>query len=225
MLSWVEIDEDRLRSNIDAFRTVTAPGTALMVVVKSNAYGHGLEAVAPVAAERADWLGVNCLDEAVVITRLGIQKPVAILGHTPLDQIETVVRNDYRQVLYRMDVAKALSASAVRLGAAARVHLKIETGTNRQGIALDRLPSFISELAALPGLEIEGIYTHFANIEDTLDPSFAIRQLDRFREALAVLGELGVRPLLIHAATTTGTLLYPNTQFTMIHLRIKTYKI
>src|SRR5947207_6938051 len=104
MLSWIEIDAARLRRNIDAFRTVTAPGTALMVVVKSNAYGHGLETVAPIAAERADWLGVNCIDEALVITRLGIEKPIAILGHTPLNELENVVRNGYRQVLYRMDV-------------------------------------------------------------------------------------------------------------------------
>src|SRR5436190_10302097 len=78
MLSWIEIDAQRLRHNIDAFRTVTAPGTSLMVVVKSNAYGHGLDTVAPIAAERADWLGVNCVDEALTITKLGISKPVAI---------------------------------------------------------------------------------------------------------------------------------------------------
>src|SRR5713101_5366134 len=104
MLSWVEIDAARLRANIDALRGITAPGTALMVVVKSNAYGHGLEAIAPLVAERADWLGVNCIDEALTITRLGIQKPVAILGHTPLSEIQSVVQNGYRQVLYRMDV-------------------------------------------------------------------------------------------------------------------------
>src|SRR5678809_1355428 len=106
MLSWVEIDAQRLRHNIDAFRTVIAPGTSVMVVVKSNAYGHGLEAVAPIAAERADWLGVNCVDEALVISRLGIRKPVAILGHTRADQIPDVVRNGYRQVVYRLDVAR-----------------------------------------------------------------------------------------------------------------------
>src|SRR5579885_3555920 len=108
MLSWIEIDAARLKANIDALRDVTAAGTSVMVVVKSNAYGHGLEAAAPVAAERADWLGVNCIDEALAITRLGIQKPVAILGHTPVSEIEDVVRNGYRQVLYRLDVAKAL---------------------------------------------------------------------------------------------------------------------
>src|SRR5436190_4109113 len=112
MLSWVEIDAQRLRDNIDAFRTVTAQGTALMVVIKANAYGHGLGTIAPVAAERADWLGVNCIDEALAITQLGIEKPVAILGHTPLDQLEAVAANGYRQVLYRRDVAKALSDAA-----------------------------------------------------------------------------------------------------------------
>src|SRR4030095_15472844 len=120
MLSWIEIDAQRLRNNIDAFRTTIAAGTALMVVVKANAYGHGLETVAPLAAERADWLGVNCIDEALLITRLGIQKPVAILGFTPIAQSEDVVRNGYRQVLYRLDAAKALSDAAARLGTAAK---------------------------------------------------------------------------------------------------------
>src|SRR3979409_1508320 len=115
MLSWIEIDAARLGSKLDAFRSVTGPKRALMAVVKSNAYGHGLEAVAPIAAERADWLGVNCVDEALAITALGIRKPVAILGHTPLDQLEAVARNGYRQVLYRIDVAQALSNSAQKL--------------------------------------------------------------------------------------------------------------
>src|SRR6476661_8262691 len=105
MISWLEIDAAHLKSNIDAFRKLIAPTTALMLVVKANAYGHGLEAVAPIVAEQADWLGVNALDEALAMTRLGVKKPIAILGHTPLDEIEQVVSNGYRQVLYRLDVA------------------------------------------------------------------------------------------------------------------------
>src|SRR5215467_13900126 len=195
MLSWIEIDASRLRSNIDAFRSAAGSGTSIMAVIKANAYGHGLETVAPIAAERADWLGVNCIDEALTITRLGIHKPVVILGHTPLDQLESTVRNIYRQVLYRLDVAKALSAAAAKLGIAAKVHLKIETGTNRQGIPLAHLASFIGELKKLPALEVEGAYTHFANIEDTLDPSFAQSQVRKFREALGILERSGIRPV------------------------------
>src|SRR5262245_41745186 len=119
MLSWIEIDAQRLRNNIDAVRTSIAAGTALMVVVKAKANRNGLRPVAPVAAGRADWLGVNCIDEAVAITRLGIRKPVVILGHTPVDQLENAVRNSYRQVLYRLDVAKALSQAGASLGLAA----------------------------------------------------------------------------------------------------------
>jgi alanine racemase len=225
MLSWVEIDVQRLRSNIDTFRNAIAPGTALMVVVKANAYGHGLEVVAPIAAERADWLGVNCIDEALQITRLGIQKPVVILGHTPLDQLETIVGNGYRQVLYRMDVARALSEAATKLGVASKVHLKIETGTNRQGIPLTHLPSFVRDLTKLPGVEVEGAYTHFANIEDTLDPSFAQSQIQKFRDALGILERAGIRPKHAHASATAGALLYAEMDFTMIRLGIGTYGI
>jgi alanine racemase len=225
MLSWIEIDAARLRSNLDAFRNATPPGTALMAVVKANAYGHGLETVAPIAAERADWLGVNCVDEALAITRLGVQKPVAILGHTPLDQLEDVARNGYRQVLYRLDVAKTLAKSAQKLGITANVHLKIETGTNRQGIDLSGLPGFIAELGKLPALHVEGAYTHFANIEDTIDPSFAELQVRKFREALAMLDGAGLRPALIHASATAGSLLYPEMDFTMVRVGIGTYGI
>jgi alanine racemase len=225
MLSWVEINAQRLRHNIDAFRTVIAPGTSVMAVVKSNAYGHGLEAVAPIAAERADWLGVNCLDEALVISRLGIRKPVAILGHTPLSRIEEVVRNGYRQVLYRMDVAKALSQAAVKLGTQANVHLKLETGTNRQGIPLQQLESFIGEVLRLPRVNVEGAYTHFANIEDTLDPSFAESQIRKFREGLMTLEGAGVRPQQIHASASAGALLYAEMDFSMVRIGISAYGI
>jgi alanine racemase len=225
MLSWIEIDAAKLRSNLDAFRSVTPAGTSVMAVVKANAYGHGLEVTAPIAAERADWLGVNCIDEALSITRLGISKPVTILGHTPIAQLWEVARNGYRQVVYRLDVARALSESAQKVGTTARVHLKIETGTNRQGIGLNDLPGFLSELAKMPAIEVEGVYTHFANIEDTLDPSFAESQSRKFKEALGLLEKAGSRPTQIHASATAGTLLYPEMAFTMVRVGIGTYGI
>jgi alanine racemase len=225
MLSWIEIDASRLRANIDVLRGVTAHGTSVMAVIKANAYGHGLETVVPVVAERADWLGVNCLDEALAITRRSIQKPIAILGHTPVDDLETVVGNGYRQVLYRLDVARALSAAAQKFRSTAKAHLKIETGTNRQGVALGELTSFVEEVRKLPGFEIEGVYTHFANIEDTLDPSFAQSQLQRFQEALAILQRAGVRPNYVHASATAGSLLYPEMDLTLVRLGIGIYGV
>ncbi|HZI51428.1 MAG TPA: alanine racemase, partial [Terriglobia bacterium] len=87
MLSWIEIDTAAIGKNLEAFRSVVTPGTALMAVVKANAYGHGIDVVAPVAAQHSDWLGVNNLEEALAIRDLGIDKPVAILGHTELDRL------------------------------------------------------------------------------------------------------------------------------------------
>jgi len=223
MLTWIEIDTKAARHNIDAFRGILPPGTALMVVVKANAYGHGLEVYAPIAAEGADWLGVNALDEALTIRALGIQKPVAILGYTDPAQLDIVVANDFRQVVYRADIAAVLSKAAQNRNTSARIHLKLETGTNRQGIPLGELAELVRQIRGMPGLIIEGAYTHFANIEDTLDPSFAERQLDKFREALKILEQEGVRLTQIHAAATAGTLLYPETGFSMIRLGIGAY--
>jgi alanine racemase len=225
MLSWIEIDTGALRRNIDAFRGIVPPGTALMVVVKANAYGHGLEVVAPVAAEGADWLGVNALEEALAIRALGIDRPVAILGYTEPAELETVVEHGFRQVVYRADVAAALAEAARKRGTLAHVHLKIETGTNRQGIAVDELAGFVERVRALGHVVIEGAYTHFANIEDTLDPSYAHLQIARFREALAILAAAGVQLTHVHAAATSGALLYPETGFAMLRLGIGTYGV
>ena len=196
-----------------------------MVVVKANAYGHGLREIGPVAAESADWLGVNAIGEAEELHQLGIRKPVAILGHTEFDQAESVVARGFRQVVYRVDAVRALSAAADKLGKDAKLHLKIETGTNRQGITLSDLPAFLQVVRHLPGLEVEGAYTHFANIEDTLDPSFAQLQLRRFKEALDILAANGIRPPVIHAAATSGALLYPDMGCNMFRLGIGTYGI
>src|SRR4051812_8888779 len=225
MLSWIEIDSDRFRGNIKAFRSITAPGTSVMVVVKANAYGHGLSDVANIAADAGDWLGVNSVDEARTIASLGIHKPIAILGYSEAEHAGTIVVNNFRQVVYRVDIAKALSIAAQKIGKTAHIHLKIETGTNRQGIPVEELDGFVKALRALPCLDIEGIYTHFANIEDTLDPSFAQLQVRRFNEGLTVLRQSGIHPPQIHAAATAGTLLYPETDFTMIRLGIGAYGI
>src|SRR4030095_15707563 len=225
MLTWIEIDASAIGKNLDAFRSVVTPGTAVMAVVKADAYGHAIDVVAPVAAHHADWLGVNNLEEALAIRDLGINMPVAILGHTEIDRLDYVISGEFRQVLYRQDVAVALSNFAKDRNTKARVHLKVETGTHRQGVALGNLEDFVKELLVLPNLEIEGIYTHFANIEDTLDPTFAQFQINEFQRALAIVKAAGAQPSWIHASATSGALLYPETGFNMIRVGIGTYGI
>ena len=224
-ISWVEIDRTRLLENIATFRNCLTPQTRLMAVVKSNAYGHGLDLVARTIRESIDWFGVDSVGEAREVARLAPLKPISILGFSRPDQADLIVKHGFRPVVYRRDVVDALSESASRIGVNARIHLKIETGTNRQGVPPEDVVAFALDAAARPGIEIEGAYTHFSNIEDTLDPSFARLQLERFREALARLEAAGVRPREVHAAATAGILLYPDTHFTMVRLGIGAYGV
>jgi alanine racemase len=223
--SSIEIDRKALQSNVDAFRTEMKPDCRLMAVVKANAYGHGLEIVAPALAPKADWFGVNSLEEAVVLERLNLDRPISILGHTAPEHASEIVRYGFRQVLFRVESAKALSTVAGRLGRTATVHIKVETGTNRLGVPLAELGDFLRTVRGLPGLEIEGMYTHFANIEDTLDPSFAQLQLRRFRDGLQIAKEAGVEPSIVHTSASAGVLLYPETHFSMVRVGIGLYGI
>ena len=223
--SWIEIDRERLSSNVSAFRSLIDPDCALMVVVKANAYGHGLSEVAPLVAEKADWLGVNSLDEALVLDRRGIETPIAILGYTPKSRAGEVVRHGFHQVVFRLDAAESLSRAAREVNRTALVHIKVETGTHRLGVPVSELKAFLGEVTKLPGVRVEGMYTHFANIEDTLDPSFAELQLQRFREALEITERARVEPRLVHAAATAGVLLYPETHFSVVRVGIGSYGI
>jgi alanine racemase len=196
-----------------------------MVVVKANAYGHGFDLTAGAVAAHVDWLGVNSVDEALELAGLDLGKPILIMGYTPLERLATVVEHGFRQVVFRRDVVRELGHAAAKMGKAAPVHVKIETGTNRLGVPWFDLAMFSEELQNTPGVEVEGVYTHFANIEDTLDPSFAMRQLQRFREALEIVEPLGLRPDLVHAAASAGVLLYPETHFSMVRVGIGAYGI
>ncbi len=223
--SWIEIDRRRLSSNVGTFRSLVAPDCALMIVVKANAYGHGLSEVAPLAVGEADWLGVNSLDEALELARLGIEKPIAILGYTPEGRAGEVVRHGFHQVVFRRDSVESFSQAAREANRTALVHIKVETGTHRLGVPVSELEAFLGEIGTLPGLRVEGMYTHFANIEDTLDPSFAELQLQRFREALEITRRARVEPRLVHAAATAGVLLYPETHFSMVRVGIGAYGV
>ena len=224
-LSWIEINGGRLRNNLSSFRDILSPRTRLMFVVKSNAYGHGLRLVSDVVRDHVDWFGVDSLAEALEVERAAPGKPVLILGYSRIEDAAEIVGREFRQVTYRQDTARALSVAAQKTGKPAMIHLKIETGTNRQGIPLGEVAAFSRFVSRLPGIEIEGVYTHFANIEDTLDPSFAKVQLERFEAATTQIEDNGIRPAHVHADTTAGILLYPETHFTMVRLGLGGYGV
>lgn len=219
--SWIELDRERLLRNLETFRTRISGG-ALMAVVKANAYGHGAAVIAPFVRDHIDWFGVDALEEAEALASLG--KPVLILGHTDASDAERVVEQGFRQVLFRRDVAEALSKAAVELGRPSKVHLKIETGLHRLGVGLHELEDWAVLLSGLEGIVVEGAYTHFADVEDP-SSSFFRDQLDRFAEALTLLRQHGIEPGVIHASPTAGVLLHEQEPLTLGRIGIGLYGI
>lgn len=219
--TWVEIDRAALLHNARSLRALTGDA-ALMAVVKGNAYGHGMAEVARALHDEVEWFGVNSLDEANGLRAAGCTRPVLILGATVPDRFDEVVRAGFRQVLYDRQTAAALARAAEQAGQPVRAHVKVETGTNRLGARAGALGDLVCFVRAQPWLRLEGIYTHFANVEDTLDGSFADYQLHRFHDAIAAIE--GDEPIpLKHSAATAATILYPQTYFNLVRVGIGLY--
>jgi alanine racemase len=192
-----------------------------MAVVKSNAYGHGMVEVARLAlAAGADWLGVFSADEGLALRERGIEAPILVFGPTPEAAMETAILRDLRLTIASVAAAKALARCPS--AAKARAHLKIETGTNRQGMLAGELGGAIRGLARA-GVRIEGAYTHFADIEDTTEHAFAEKQKARFDEVLAQLAADGVEVELPHAACTAAAILFPETHHGLVRMGIGLY--
>ncbi len=225
LLSWIEVDETALASNIRTFRARLRTGVNLQAVVKSNAYGHGLEPVARIAAASGvDAFGVHTVDEAEALRRLGLGLPVLILGYLGRAQAGRAVAADADVTVYNIETVLGLSAAASSAGKSVRCHIKIETGVYRQGILPENLDSFVDRLLTLPGIELAGVSTHFANIEDTTDHSYACRQLALFEELSGRVRARAPRALR-HCACSAAVLTMPETFFEMVRVGISLYGI
>ena len=211
LLSWIEIDETAVESNVRTFRRRLRSETSLQAVVKSNAYGHGLDVIARAAGRAGvDSFGVHSAGEAEALAAIDPSRPMLILGYIGIHEADRVVRAGAEATVYNAETLEALSAAASRSRRDVRCHIKVETGVNRQGIAAQDLDGFIDRLQSLPGLVLAGVSTHFANIEDTTDHTFARRQLELFRLAAARVRErspLADRPGLLAAAGYFGHLI------------------
>lgn len=223
MLNWVEIDRRALAANLRSFRGLVGPAVALMPVVKSNAYGHGLAEVAPLlaASDRALWFGVNSLDEGLRLRAMGIRQPVLLLGHVPLSRLAEAAAADLRLTVYNPETIRALAR--IRRKAPVRLHLKLETGTNRQGVDLTDALRIAALIRKAPGLELEGCSTHFANIEDTTSPVYPTAQIARYRRILDALRSQGHDPKVNHIACTAAALVFPETRQRLVRLGIGLY--
>ncbi len=227
MLNWVEVDAAALRRNVAALKGRLSPGALFGAVVKSNAYGHGMVETARLAAGAgADWLLVNSLEEGLALRAAGLAGPVLLLGAFEPSRADEVVEAGLRPAVYLPGPLQALERAAGKAGRTAPVHLKLETGTNRQGVAEADLPDLVRRVRASAHLALEGVYTHYANIEDTTDHSFARAQRAAFtRLGDAVERELGARVPVRHSACSAATILFPETHGGLVRVGISLYGV
>ncbi len=193
----------------------------LMFVVKANAYGHGLRQVVEITrnSPAVGCFAVDSLAEAEVVRSLQKRKPVLVLGWSDKVETEELVAGGFETVVPSEEHLRWLLGAAAKLKRKARVHIKIETGTNRLGIDPGKAVALLKSLDRRKA-ELRGIYSHFANIEDTTDPAFARRQLELYH---AVLRRVGPTCACRHFSSSASTLLFPETHFDMARVGISAY--
>ena len=221
--TWLEIDLDALAGNVQALRAIAGPNRQLIAVVKANAYGHGAEIVGPAAlAAGADRLAVATLGEAIALRRAGVTAPILLLGYTPGYLGEQLLGWELAATLFDIETARQWSAAAAGAGKQIPVHVKVDTGMHRLGISSTGAFQFLSQLVELPGLYVEGIYTHFSTADEA-DQRYAQRQLKIFTDLLATLSLLGRRPPLAHAANSAAILSLPDSHLDAVRAGIALY--
>lgn len=234
-ITWAEINLEAYAHNIRELRRVSRPPARLMAVVKANGYGHGAVEVAREALQNgAQYLGVARIDEAVPLRQAGLEVPILIFGYCPPNLAPLLIDYELTQTVFSLTTASALSEQATRKGKAINIHLKVDSGMGRLGLLLDTTNSTRDDMAAqnpvreieaitrLPGLTVEGIFTHFAT-SDSADKSYANLQLDRFMDLLSRLQKEGLEPPLRHAANSAALIDMPDSHLDMVRPGIATY--
>ncbi|TXK76892.1 alanine racemase [Paenibacillus sp. N3.4] len=226
--TWVEISLDALRSNIEGFQRVLPAGMKQMAVVKADAYGHGaVEVSKEVIAAGVDYLGVAFFDEALELRNAGIKAPILVLGYTPPEGLEKARELDVTIAVYSHDVLERLciqeQTSEHALQNKLRIHIKLDTGMGRIGLHTeqDAIP-FIERALTLSNVEVEGLFTHYANA-DEVDKSYTYEQYRRFERIVTHFTNKGVEFPYIHAGNSAAAIDLPGLTYSMVRLGISMY--
>lgn len=235
-LTWAEINIAALAHNMRELRRITSDSAAIMAVVKADGYGHGAVPVSKVAlANGAEYLAVSRIGEVVQLRNAGIHAPLLLFGFCHPRYVGYLTENDARASLNSTESARLLSKEAGRLGVKLKVHAKVDTGMGRLGLvcygstdelevheAINRVVTSILEIASLPNLELEGIYTHFANADNT-DKEDARRQFQLFMDVLEKLKKQSLEVSMRHAANSAATIEMPETHLDLVRPGIALY--
>lgn len=223
--TWAEISLENIRHNYRAIRSVLPEGCRFLGVVKADAYGHGAVQVAQLLQESgAEYLAVSCLDEALELRRSGIFMPILILGHTPPEYTGMLIEQRLTQTVSCLAKALEYSAAASALGGSLKIHIKLDTGMSRLGFLcsggqFEEGVKNIIQSCTLPGLEHEGIYTHFAVSDESggENEEYTRAQFRLFMDMIqAVKEQGGIEFELRHCANTGAVVNYPEMMLDMV---------
>ena len=221
--TWAEINLAAIRHNLTEIRRHIQPAAKLCAVVKANAYGHGAVEVSKVAVEcGADFLAVATAEEGVELRRAGFTLPILIVGLIPYNAADIVVENKITATVSDFELAKKISASAVKFDTQAKIHLKIETGMGRIGIFPNDAAELAEKISKLPNIELEGVFSHFADA-DSSDKTFTLQQLEIFKSTCEKISQRGINIKIRHIAESAAILEIPAAHLDMVRSGIITY--
>lgn len=221
--AWAEINLDHIAHNVREIKKLIGPITKIMAVVKADGYGHGAPAVAETALRAgASSLAVAFIEEAVELRRAGVEAPVLVFGYTDPAQFSTLVENKLTPTVFDFSTAFEFSRQAAERNIIMPLHLKVDTGMGRIGMLPDEVVEIISRIMRLPGLKIEGIYTHFAAADEE-DQSYTKEQLLLFNRVIDRCLEKEIYIPLVHAANSAAAIAHPHSRYNLIRLGLSLY--
>jgi alanine racemase len=223
--AWAEISASAIAHNVSALRTVLGDAK-LCAVVKANGYGHGAVLAAKAALDGgADSLAVAIVDEGIELRGAGVSAPILLLAEIPADTLADALSHSLSLTIGSLDGAHAAARVATSLGGLHRVHVKVDTGMHRMGVAPTEVSAVMDVLLASPAIDVEGIYTHFpvADGSSADDRAFTREQIRTFHDVLRQLEAEGRCPRVVHTANSAATLAYPEARLTMARVGLSLY--
>lgn len=213
---WVEIDLNAVRHNLAEIRRLIGPTVEIMAVVKGEAYGHGALKIAQTSLQAgAHRLGVALPEEGIALRKAGITAPILVFSPLQTDQAETMVRFDLTPTICMLEPAVALSRAATAAGKEVPYHVKIDTGMNRIGIPANEGIVFIKKMRPLPGIFLEGIFSHLATADEG-DKEYARFQMKTFNKVIVDLKAEGLLPPKVHLANSAGIIDLPSAYYNLV---------
>ena len=206
-LSYIEISKGNLVHNIKCFRKVVKQGTKIAGVVKANAYGHGQAEVVKILNAYVDYFQINSVEELRGVRKI-TKKPVLLLGYVGKNDLAEAIKLDCVLTVFDFPHALLVNEQARKLGTKQKVHIAIDAYLGREGVLPANLENFLKELKHMKNLKVEGVYAHFANIEDTADFSHAQKQIDTYKNAVELFKKFGYKNIYTHISATSGVLAY-----------------